>query len=136
MNQGLIGYYVTRASGYAVCSSFNGTYGEALDVIKAPIKLAEQQLQIQKEQLLGLMEGGCDATTMDLDTLENVGNEFFNKKLYTEAMTCYLGVYVKDLNKLAKAEVYNRIGLMYELGLGVQESMEKAMQWYKLAGLI
>jgi hypothetical protein len=136
MNQGVIGYYVTRASGYAICSSFNGTYEEALDVINAPMKLAAQQLQVKKEQLLKEMEGGCDTKKMDRDTLEAVGDEFFKTKLYTEAMTCYLGVYEKDKNQHAKTEVYYRIGFMYELGLGVQESMEIAKKWYKLAGLI
>jgi len=136
MDLDIIGYYVTRASGYAICSSFNGTHDEALDVINAPMKLAEKQRQVQKEKLLSLMEAGCDSTSMDLDTLENIGDGFFEHELYSEAMTCYLGVYEKDKSELTKVEVYYHIGLIYELGLGVQESMEKAMQWYKLAGLI
>jgi tetratricopeptide (TPR) repeat protein len=136
MNQGNIGYYVTRASGYAVCSNFNGTFSEALDQIKAPIQLLTKELKLKREQLLSKMEGGCDAQKMDLQTLENIGNEFYKTKLYKEAMVCYLGVYEKDKNVLSKSEVYNRIGLIYELGLGVEENMEEAKRWYRLAGLI
>lgn len=136
MNQGLIGYYVTRASGYAVCSSFNGTFDDALDVIKAPKKALSQQLKIERELLLSEMEGGCDVQNMSIDDLENMGNEFFKLNLYKEAITCYLGVYEKDKNILAKVEIYNRLGLIYELGLGVQANMEKAKQWYSLSGLI
>jgi TPR repeat protein len=51
-------------------------------------------------------------------------------------MACFLSIYEKDKNRLAKVEVYTQIGLMYEIGLGVQQNMKKAMQWYNLAGLI
>ncbi|WP_444922946.1 SEL1-like repeat protein [Microbulbifer sp. DLAB2-AF] len=136
MSQGLIGYYVTIASGYAICSSYKGTYDEALAVINAPSKLTEQQLEAKRELLLSKTNGDCGTKKMDVDALEKAGNEFYEVQLYKEALSCYLEVYEKDKKELTKTEIYYRIGLMYELGLGVKVSIKEAKKWYKLSGLI
>jgi hypothetical protein len=79
MSQGNIGYFVTRASGYAICSSFSGNYDQALDIIKAPVKLIALQHKIDKEILMSQVESGCDASAMDIDTLEKSAMNFIKQ---------------------------------------------------------
>lgn len=143
MGLGKLGYFVTRASGYAVCEHFDGALSDAIAVINAPTEIEKkQQAALKKRQvaeqklLVEQMGASCKGTNLDLDSLENIGNGYCRLERYSEAMECFVHVYQKDKAAAQKVEVYTKAGLMYELGLGVAKSMENAYFWYKRAGLL
>ncbi len=130
------GYVITRATGYAKCNSFNGDLAKAKQIIQLPESVVASKLIIQNEQLTSSTDGGCNFNTMPLEKLEQKGDAFYQVRNYKDAMVCFLSVYKLDKKSLNKKHVYQRIGLMYELGYGVEKNIAKARRWYKLAGLI
>jgi len=100
-----------------------------------PAEVPAEARQAVSEKAIQLAGMACVGSQMDIDGLEQLGNHFLEAQMYQEAMACYLEVYQRDEQTLARKEVYQRLGLMHEIGLGVAVDMEAAMRWYRLGGL-
>jgi hypothetical protein len=63
------------------------------------------------------------------------GKTFLNKNAYPQARICFLNVLKQKQGSMFSKEAYFYLGLMYELGLGVDRDMGLAKDWYSKAGL-
>jgi hypothetical protein len=64
----------------------------------------------------------------ELKDLYNKGDEFYNKKLYPEAVECY-----RKAAEQGYAAAQNELGWMYQNGYGVTEDYGEAVKWYRKA---
>lgn len=126
-------YYRLYATGYAVCNNSGLSQNEAIFLIETPSRLkAEKEARLNAVSSEDI-ERGC-SNLKDVDQLESVGEVLFKRQLYQEAMSCFLNIYNIEKESPKKVDIYKRLGVMYEMGLGVDVDMDKATYWYKMAG--
>ena len=135
----LTGFYMdqfrTLGKGYAICGEFNGTFEDAILEIRAPREMLEKKHHAEKALIDAHSVTGCGETALTADEYEALGNAYYKLDQFENAAQCFQNVYVVDKEKLAKTDVYNTLGLMFELGQGVEKNMDIALFWYGLAGL-
>ncbi|WP_076540387.1 SEL1-like repeat protein [Shewanella sp. UCD-KL21] len=127
-----IDYYVSQASGYAVCATYDGEMTEINNLISG--RSTEINKAIETETLF--LKKGCDDTTQSIVDLENAGVSLFKEKKYLAAKNIFYCVYQKDEYTLTQKKSYEILGTMNELGLGMDKDMKQAMFWYQKAGLL
>lgn len=66
----------------------------------------------------------------DIDSIVNIGTDFFRCEMMDYAVTCWQ--YVIDLGK-GPAEAYSNLGVCYYYGNGVIQDYKKAVQYYQKA---
>jgi tetratricopeptide (TPR) repeat protein len=127
-------YYRLHAEGYAICNNGRLAYDEAISVIETPARLkAEKEARLNAFSSEDI-ERGCSSDLKDIDQLESVGEVLFKRQLYQDAMRCFLNIYNIEKESPKKVDIYKKLGVMYEMGLGVEVDTEQASYWYKLAG--
>lgn len=133
--------YNATISGYLVCTS------SGLTIAGAKHFLRQQELdarrRIEKTHLQDLSElGGEDC----FQAAPGISSEIYFRRAkalraleqYPKAKACYfLAQQIeKDTSSFYYRESCEALGLMYELGYGVEKDLQAAREWYRKAGLL
>ncbi|MFI4939631.1 MAG: hypothetical protein ACHP7O_04705 [Burkholderiales bacterium] len=133
--------YNTSIWGYILCNASGTTPEEAVNYLNE-IEAANIQAQIARtkeelEELEKLGGSGCnvsDASTTAENFLRR-GKILSSIEDYQSAMKCFMQIQEMGKDTNIYRESCSAIGLMYELGQGVEKDLPEAKRWYKKAGL-
>lgn len=130
--------YNTRISGYILCNSSNMSREEAIKYLNdLPVAQAkEEELRLDKElEELGGEDCDKEGINADAENFYQRGKILMNLNNYKPAMTCLVRAQEIAKDKNIFADSCSSIGMMYELGWGVEKNTSIANEWYRKAGL-
>lgn len=138
VERGLAQTYNATMSGYVLCTSAHMTIPEAKDFLHAQQVIAQQEaseaLRVELEQLGGdncaQPESGVSG-----ETYFRRGKVLTSLGRYSDAKACYFLAQQVEKDSYFYRESCQSLGLMYEIGLGVESDMQAAREWYRKAGL-
>lgn len=130
--------YNATMSGYILCKSANMTISEAGDFLQTKQKIDKQEaddaLKAKLEQSGGdncaQAESGASA-----ETYFRRGKVLLSLERYSDARTCFILAQQVEKDPFFYRESCMSLGLMYEIGMGVDQNMQEASEWYRKAGL-
>jgi TPR repeat protein len=129
-------YVNTTITGYLLCKSSDITLEEAVKYVGDSIEAAAKDISDSLERELNEL-GGADcakrAADISSDTYFRRGKVLVGLNRYESAMQCLLRVQDGEERTPVYRESCSLIGTMYELGWGVEQNVEVAVEWYKKA---
>lgn len=130
--------YNATLSGYILCNSSSLTIQDARNFIREqPIRAKERATEVLLKDLDLLGGGNCAQGQSDL-SVENYfhrGKVLYSLERYLEAKTCFLHAQERDVDSFYYKQACEMLGLMYEVGMGVEKNLSTAHGWYRKAGL-
>jgi hypothetical protein len=130
--------YNTSLSGYLLCDSSNMTRDEALELLENQRKTSSSKFTSEQEQALADL-GGKDCISSKPQTpIENFyrrGKLLLSIQNYSAALTCLIMAQENKEDTVIYQDACATIGMMYELGWGVERDLATAKHWYQKAGM-
>lgn len=123
----------TYKSGYVLCNDSTISVNQAHRIID---DLKPKPVVIDKNSVKSKYREACTSENIDIDALYEAGDNLLSVGAYDEAFICYSSIIKLPAGDHKKSEAYKQLAVMYETGLGVTESLEKAKYYYRLSGLI
>jgi ankyrin repeat protein len=96
-----------------------------------------KELEISLKKELDELGGSCglNKSSIDAENYYRRGKILMELNDYKPAMICFLRSQEVEMDTRTFKESCSSIGLMYELGWGVEKNMSAAKEWYRKAGL-
>lgn len=110
---------------------------DLLENIEARL-VAEREAKVRRLELKQVNSVDCRITAEKEPSNEiflRRGKDFFKSDAYSAAKTCFLNVQKDEKNSRHFKEACYYLGMMYELGKGVDQDWGVAKSWYSKAGL-
>ena len=124
--------------GYVLCNTSGMTHKEATKYLKELPAAQAQELALNRRKELDEL-GGDDCSGSDAgisaETYYRRGKILMDLNEYKPSMSCFLQAQERERDTQVYKESCSAIGMMYELGWGVDKDLPTAMSWYKKAGL-
>lgn len=130
--------YNATISGYVVCDSSGLTLQQAKDYIAEQQAAAKRKIEESRIAELKALGGDDCTSTMpgtSAETYFRRAKALMALQRYKDARACFLTVQELEKDSIYHNESCETLGLMYEIGLGVDKDMETAREWYRKAGL-
>ena len=125
-------------SGYVLCNSSSMTRSDAIKYLEELPVIRAKEFALNQKVELDLLGGGNCASNNDDDSAETYyrrGKILMELNDYKSAMLCFLQSQERESNTNVYRESCSSIGMMYELGWGIDKDIPTAKAWYKKAGL-
>jgi len=128
----------TLISGYVLCSSSVMSRDDAIKFLEELPANEAKELSLRRKSELNDL-GGSDCSEKEVGKSADIyfrrGKILMDQNEYKAAMSCFMIAQSMESDTSAYRDSCSEIGMMYELGWGVEKDIPVSKTWYKKAGL-